>query len=323
MGNSKELRTVVTGNDLVDASYKLGINELRLLNLALSKIDSRQPNPGELTLYPAEFAKIYGIENNDLYRTMRNAVKGIGRSPVMLPVPGKNRTIELYWLVKSEYDNGEDGTSIKLQFSPLVEPYLFELKEKFTAISFEHCSRLTTPFSYRLYQWLIRYRNFDNRKQGEVVVVQLDIDWIKQKAGFAGEYERWDVFRAKVINPAIEQINNKTDISVIWRPIRNGRKTTAIEFSFVTEKAAFAKPERPRLARRPKANPGSDKLGQWAKTNMNLLLEYRKALRKYDSASKLDIKDLQRLVDYMRLLRDSRLPKVEDELESRRKKKAD
>lgn len=317
--DSKELRTVVTGNDLVDASYKLGINELRLLNLALSKIDSRKPNPGELTLYPAEFAKVYGIENNDLYRTMRNAVKGIGRNPVMLPVPGKNRTTELYWLVKSEYDNGEDGTSIKLQFSPLVEPYLFELKEKFTAISFEHCSRLTTPFSYRLYQWLIRYRNFDNQKQRETVVVQLDIDWMKEKAGISGEYGRWERFKHRVIDPAIEQINSKTDISVIWRPIRNGRKTTTIEFSFVTEQAVFAKPERPRLARRPKALPGTAKEGEWAKTNLDRLLAYRKALQEYDTKARLDIKDLQRLVEYMAILGDSRLSKAKAELEKRRK----
>lgn len=49
--------TVVHANELVEASYNLSINEIRVIALACAKVDSRKKNPGEIHIYVSDFAK--------------------------------------------------------------------------------------------------------------------------------------------------------------------------------------------------------------------------------------------------------------------------
>ena len=53
--------TVVQHNELLASSYKFDIDEMRLINLALTKIDSRKKNIGVIEIYPDEFAAMYGL----------------------------------------------------------------------------------------------------------------------------------------------------------------------------------------------------------------------------------------------------------------------
>ena len=117
--------TVVHANDLVEVSYCLSINEIRVISLACTKIDSRKKRTGEITISVTEFAKSYGIENKRTYGDLREAVRGIMKKPIKLYDNQKNKTIELAWLMKNEYELGENGSCVNLQFSPLIEPYLF------------------------------------------------------------------------------------------------------------------------------------------------------------------------------------------------------
>lgn len=294
--------SIVHSNELIEASYSLTVDELRLLNLALTKIDSRKSNPGKIDVYPDEFAKRFNLSNRNIWRNMKNAVNEIMRKPISfnsLDENGKLKRINLSWLVMSEYYvDQNDGSKISIEFSPKLEPYIFDLKSKFTKINFEFAGLLTTSFSFRLYQWLIKVKNLDKSKEGFSFAVILDIDWMKETSGIKGQYGRWVDFKKFVIIPAIDQINAKTDISVIWKPIKQGRAVKSIQFNYVIETAAFAKPLRPRLHRRPKVIKGSHEEGSWMRKNLSLLLAYREELKLYDSAAKLNIKDLERIVEY-------------------------
>lgn len=290
--------TVVHSNELVEAAYTLNVDEMRLILLAATKIDSRKSNIGEIELFPSEFVAAFDTNSKNVYRSLKQAAKGLGRKPIIIPIVGTTKVRELYWLSYNEYDNDDKGTSIKLKFNPELSPYLYDLKNNFTVIKFEQAAKLTTPFSFRLYQWLIKAKNLDSSKEGHSIQVILEIDWIKSQAGLQGKHDRWSKFSEKVIQPAVELINSKTDISIIWKPIKQGRKVHAIQFNYVVEEAAFAKPIRPRLYRRPKVVKGSHEEGSWMRKNLSLLLSYRTELKNYDSSAKLDIKDLERIAEY-------------------------
>lgn len=318
--------SIVHSNELVEASYSLTVDELRLLNLALTKVDSRKPNPGQIDVYPEEFAQKFNLCSHNIWRNMKNAVSEIMRKPIsfnLLDDNGKLKRINLSWLVMSEYYvDQNDGSKISIEFSPKLEPYLFELKSKFTNLNFEFAGRLTTPFSFRLYQWLIKAKHLDRAKEGDSVSVVLDVDWMKDTAGIKGQYERWVDFKKFVITPAIDQINAKTDISVIWQPIKQGRAVKSVQFNYVVEAAAFAKPVRPRLKRRPKVVKGSHEEGIWMRKNLSLLLDYEKALKEYDDKAKLDIKDVERIVEYSAICDHVTYERTKRELLTRRKKSA-
>lgn len=313
--------TVVHANELVEASYSLSMNEVRVIALACTKVDSRKGNPGEIRISVGDFADTYGITNNRVYGDLRDAVRGVMRKPVKLYDMERDKFIELAWLVKNEYESGDNGSHVVIQFSPLIEPYLFELKERFTQIDFKYASRLNTPFSFRLYQWLKRSENLHNSKKGDSIGVLLDIDWMKTQAALSGKYERWGDFRDRTLQPAIDKINRETELSIIWKPIKQGRKVHAIQFNYVVEVGAFTKPQRPRLNRRPKVVKGSHEEGVWMRKNLKLLLDYELALKEYDPMARLEIKDLERVVEYTSIFDKEKHHQAKQELSSRRQSK--
>ena len=317
-----DVLTVVQSNDLIEASYNISIDEMRLISFVASKIDSRQKNIGEVKIYPSEFAEAFGLDRHNMHRNLTNALKSLANKSVTMPLDDK-RNIVLPWLGMGIYERQpNDASHVVVAFSQYIEPYLFELKERFTAVNFEYAAKLTTPFSFRLYQWLYKAKNLKMNKQGDTVAVQLEIEWMKSQAALDGAYERWDSFRDYVIKPAIERINANTDLSVIYEPIKTGRKVTAVRFNYVVETdPTFSKPIRPRLARRPKVTKGSHEEGMWMRKNLALLLDYEEKLKAYDKAAKLTLSDLRKMIEYASVAEKELQIRLSDELKKRQAKR--
>ncbi len=312
--------TVVHSNELIEAAYSLNIDEMRVILLAATKIDSRKSDIGEIEIFPHEFVSSYQTNSKNVYRSLKQAIKGVGRKPIIMPIIGTTKVRELFWLSYNEYDNDDDGTSIKLKFNPELFPYLFELKDNFTIIKFENAAKLSTPFSFRLYQWLIKAKNLNSSKDGDSIQVVLEIDWIKSQSGLEGKYERWAKFSEKVIQPAIQKINLNTDISVIWKPLKQGRKIYAIQFNYVLEKdESCIKPLRPRLYRRPKVLKGSHEEGVWMRKNLSLLMEYEERLKRYDDKEKIALSDLRKIAEYASICDRNTEIRARKEIKSRTK----
>ena len=310
--------TVVHANELVEASYALSIDELRVIALASTKVDSRKSNIGEIRIDVSEFKATYELTHGHVYSDLRNAVKSIMRKPIRL---FDGHTVkESAWLSSNEYRT-DDGSYVVIEFSNKIEPYLFELKERFTATNFEYAAKLNTSFSFRLYQWLYKAKNLNNNKQGETVTVQLEVEWMKSQAALSGSYARWDVFCDKVLKPAIERINANTDLSVIYETIKTGRKVTAVKFTYVVEVGSEEKPLRPRLIRRPKVTKGSHEEGVWMRKNLALLLDYEAKLKAYDKAAKLTLPDLRKMLEYASVAEKELQIRLSDELKKRQAKR--
>lgn len=308
--------TVVQANELVEASYNLSINELRVVAIASTKVDSRKRSIGEIKISVDEFRTAYGLEkDNSIYSALRDAVRSLMRKPVRLF--SGDRVIELAWLQMNEYSVGI-GSHVIIEFSPKIEPYLFELKERFTAINFEFAAKLNTPFSFRLYQWLYKAKKLNKHKKNQSVEVVLSVEWMKSQVAIAGEYERWDNFNCRLIRPSIEKINAHTDLSVIYEPVKEGRKVTAVRFSYVVEtERTSSKPLRPRLFRRPKVVKGSHAEGEWMRKNLSLLLEYERALSAYDPSAKLALADLRKMAEYASIAEPELQRRLESEIKQR------
>ena len=311
--------TIVHANSLVEASYSLNITEMRILALASTKVDSKTKSIGEIRINVSEYNKTYEITHKRSYGDLRDAVKSIMRKPVKFYEGSKVK--ELSWLVMNEYDLDEKGSHVLLEFSPKIEPYLFELKERFTQINFKYASKLNTSFSFRLYQWLKKIEHLNKHKDGLAISNTLDIEWMKQQAQLIGQYDRWGNFNDFVIKPAIDKINANTDISVFYEPVKSGRKVTAVKFSYVVEKdESCIKPLRPRLFRRPKVVKGSHEEGVWMRKNLALLLEYEVQLKQYDNKAKLALADLRKIADYASICDKITEDRVRNEIALRTKK---
>ncbi|MFQ3174120.1 MAG: hypothetical protein ACI8W0_001230 [Flavobacterium sp.] len=331
-----ESLTIVQHNALIESSYRLDLDEMRLLNLALTKIDSRKANIGIIEIYPDEFSEMFNLNKKNIWRNMKNSLNSIMTKPVrikFLDAQGKSKERLISWLGSTEYFTEQtDGTKIELNFTEEITPYLFELKSNFTKINFEYVSRLNTPFSFRLYQWLTReYKT----KKGEYYDLTMTLKDIKYSAGFGKKaYPQWRDFKSRVIQPAVDAINQRTNITISYTVILKGKKSHALNFTYIDEMQkvtkAFgsgeaieltnAKPSRPRLLRRPKVKAGSHEEGEWQRENLKLLSNYLQSLKAWDKVAKLTIPDLSKLVSYSKIFDQPLHAKMQKELFERQKK---
>jgi plasmid replication initiation protein len=325
-------RTIVQHNDLIKSSYQLNLDEMRLLLLALTKIDSRKTNIGIINIYPDEFSEMFHLKKKNIWRNMKNSLNSIMTNPIrikFLDSKGKRKERLISWLSSTEYFTEQvDGTKIDLNFTEEITPYLFELKGNFTKINFDYIRKLRTHFSFRLYQWLTREYKI---KKGGYYELTMKLDTIKERAGFEDKaYPKWCDFKSRVIQPAVDAITQKTNLSVSYSVTKQGRKAHSLTFTYIDEvkilnrgesiELSNKKPTRPRLRRRPKVQVGSHAEGEWQKENLKILSHYLQDLKNWDPVAKLTISDLKRLVSYSKIFDQALHIEMKKELLDRQKK---
>ena len=129
MSQSKEL-FVTKHNGLIEASYKLTLNEQRLVLLCISQLDPRKPLPKEnlFTITAKDFASMFGISEKCAYRELENASKDLYEQDIRT-YDGKYNC-RFRWVYGVKYHDSEG--KVTLGFSPWVAPYLATLHERFT-----------------------------------------------------------------------------------------------------------------------------------------------------------------------------------------------
>ncbi|MEB3881574.1 replication initiation protein [Pseudomonas guariconensis] len=98
---------ITKANDLISASYRLNLQEQRLLLAAIAQVDPRKPMPSKITVTAASFAEIYGVPIRFAYTNLKEAADSLYERDIQT-FDGKNRT-RIRWVYKAAYAEGEAG----------------------------------------------------------------------------------------------------------------------------------------------------------------------------------------------------------------------
>lgn len=297
---------VVQSNHLVESSYKLKINELRLVLFCLTKVYSKEAHAGAIIVYPEEFSSHFDLQELNVHNYLKSAINTLKNKQVL--IKGKSSSKSINWLVEGEYINSRNTSAhIRLEFSPEMTELISGLDGNFTKLKFENIKGLNTLYSFRLYQLLKQKEKFLNHKRNGRVVVELKLEWMKGIAGLQNSYQDWREFKRRVIVPALKKINYNTDIDVVFKPQKIGKCVVGVEFSYTCKKRdeAFKLPCRPRIKKRPRVAKGSHGEGVWARNNLSMLGEYELVMQNAQGNFKLPKKDIERCFQYAKIIGDS------------------
>jgi plasmid replication initiation protein len=301
--SSKNSPRIVFGNKLLHAGYSLDINEQRLINLALSKVNSKKSNPGKILIYPTEYAQCFGLSKGSVYEQLSAAVESLRDKSVTI-LNDSGEAVSIPWVSNATYEKLKNqGSFITLEFSEAIEPYIFNIKGDFTELFFHNTVKLNNLASFRLYALLNEVRNYKNYKRQGAVVVNFQLPEMKKKLFLSESYGAWRDFKNRILLPAIEKINAHTDVRVTFKPKKMGNCITAIEFSYIPQSDG-QHIARPRLARRPKVKKGTDKEGAWARGNLNRLGGYELSNQNENPAFRLAKADIRRCITYAKIIGD-------------------
>ena len=236
---------VVKANSLIEASYRLSIDEVRILALTIGTMDPKS-NQKIFDFTVADFVREFPeISQDNAYKQIQAAIKRIYDRSVK--TEDKERITEFRWVSSRTYFKKEGR--FRIAMTDEVMPYLTQLKGQFTQYQLKHIAYFNSAHSIRIYELITQYRSVGSR---EITVEKLK-EWLQVEES----YSRWNNFKARVLDPAISEINEKSDLFVEYEPIKKGRKVTGIEFSITYEKPVKKRP----------AFPHKNKYGTFVKFN--------------------------------------------------------
>lgn len=261
------------GNALIEAAYCLNLDEMKLVLIALSKVDSQKPQPeAKGVITPEEYANLTGDHCNK-YVALINAAKSTMRSLIEITInqteKSKGKTLIRAWF--SELDYCRDTHRVEFKFSDYVAPFVYDLKGDFTQVRLSQALALGSVSAIRIYTWLLRAANVANNKDRKVKVLELSKDEILKRLELSGKYNEFKFFKRDLIDRAITRINKNTDYSVTVETIKQGRTATGIKFSYIIEKK---KKLTLKLPKRPQVKAGTNAEGEYLRECINTMLEY-------------------------------------------------
>ena len=249
MSKKQELteNLVVKSNELITASYAMTVNEQRLLLACISQIDSRQKLEGDavftLTVEQARDLFYSRGDQRHAYRDLQVAAERLFERKVRIDLGGNE---ELLTRFVQTVRFSHDVHKVELRFATGILPYLSQLEQNFTQYRMSNIVQLTSSYAIRIYELLVSWAG-----QG-VLFKELEIDEFRDLLALDGKYQKISELKARVVAPALEQINDSTDfeLEVSFRKSRRTVKWIQLRFNRKAEVArAEAEAKAARLER--------------------------------------------------------------------------
>ncbi|MEY3759141.1 MAG: hypothetical protein RIR39_632 [Pseudomonadota bacterium] len=229
MVNNPAYLTVVKSNKVVEASYMLTLAEQRVLLACIAQIDSTAALTDEyrFEITAADVAELAGLENlANTYRDLKKASEKLYERSVTIDDPDpdnpKITQRKTRWISSIDYVPGEG--KVVLRFSIGMIPYLSQLSREFTKYKLKHVARFESVYSIRLYELLVQWCNAGER--------EIEVEWFKRQFQVDDKYSRVVDLKKRVVDPAIQEINEHSNFWVTYSQRKSGRTVTHFQFKF-------------------------------------------------------------------------------------------
>jgi plasmid replication initiation protein len=221
-------------NVLVEASYKLELCEHRLILLSI--VEARKKHSvitsnEHIEVYAHDYARHFNVHRNTAYQALQDACKNLFErkfSTYCINKNGKTEHIVSRWVSEVRYI--PDDGYVKLIFTPAVISLITELENKYTEYELQQIANLHSSYANRLYEILMQWRS-----TGKLIMIS--VDELKGRLGVVmNEYKTMEAFKRRVLDLAITQINQHTDIQVSYEQHKQGRTILGFTFTFTQKK---------------------------------------------------------------------------------------
>ena len=225
--------TVVKANSLIEASYRLTLDEMRLLALTIGTMNPKSDQQ-VFEFSVSEFVNQFPEVNADrAYTQIKSAIERI--SERWVKTEDERHVTKFRWVSSQTYFKKEGR--FKIALTNEIMPYLTQLKGQFTQYQLNHISGFSSVHAIRLYELFTQYKRLGER--------YISVEELKKWLQLEDKYDRYNNLNQWVLIPALSEINEKSDLFVGYEPIKRGRKIIGVEFNITHEKPVKKRPAFP------------------------------------------------------------------------------
>lgn len=251
-------KTVVKANDLIQKSrFNMSLQQQKMLLFLISQVNPYDEDFNDFEFSIQEFCKVCGINitSGKNYQDIKQCIKEIADKSVWINVDGDEETL-LRWIEKP-YINNKSGV-VRIRLDKDMKPYLLQLKENFTRYELIYTLYFKSKYSIRLYEFAksIHYRELEEYRHTYTV------DELRKVLG-AENYTEYRDFKRRVLDVAVNEINEFSDKLLSYETVKKGRSIVAIEL-IINSKTIM---ERLQIRDRIEKGLGSDQMTLFDKIN--------------------------------------------------------
>lgn len=229
-----EKATVYKSNSLVEASYRLTVAEQRIILACISQVRRNETITDEV-MYSVSAQDIAALSETDektAYRDLQEAALRLKRREVRIEKEAnsnarRKQVLICGWVQSIMYVESEGR--VCLRFNKDMLPYLSSLTQQFTKYQLKAVAKMSSAHAIRLYELLAQWREKGKR--------EVELEWLRGALELGDRYPAIKDFKKWVIEPAIAQINEHSDLKVGYEQRKTGRVVSHFEFTFAPKQA--------------------------------------------------------------------------------------
>lgn len=203
--------------------------ELKILDTYLSRINPREPDASLVTFTKKEYAELMGLDSDIRTEQLKTYTGGLLSNVVTIDLPDKGYVqYPLFSEAKCYLDEKSGQVTIEVDCNHKLKTAFFDIaRNGYVRYQLKNIISLKSQYSVRLYPKL------KDRPFGWTISVT---ELREMLGATAASYDVFKDFNKHVLQKAIKEINDITDITVTTENVRKGRSVESIRFK-VTEKS--------------------------------------------------------------------------------------
>lgn len=231
----RDYQSLVKHNNLIRGKYTLEATEQKLLYKLFEHVQKNNYTTRELNLSFVDFYREFkGVLNKNISKAdFKNLVEGLqDKKPYIIIGDEFIRT--QWYKIRGKLDYEE----VKLILDDDVFNYIQVQEKNFTMLRLETVYSFKKFHTMRIYELL---KQWSNTKK----VVTLTTEELKKYLNIEDNtgYKNFSNIDRKILKPATKEINDKSELTISYEPIKEGRKVVAIDFSIIDQLPAFKYPK--------------------------------------------------------------------------------
>lgn len=221
---NKDSKLIYQHNIITSGRYDYSACMLDILFMVLSGLEK---DKFEYNIHVNDIEYITGRKWN--YQQLREATESIGSRMFEIETPERLRQMWLFEYV--DYIKGSGSFSVKINES--ARPYFFELKNNFTSMQLKSVLNCSSKYAKRIYGIACQWRSLG--------IKRFEIEEFKKMLGLIDrkgkeQYSKISQFQERVLDVAIKQINENTDIQIEYELKKRGRSYHWITLNIDTQR---------------------------------------------------------------------------------------
>lgn len=215
----------VAANDIIRGKQAMTLQTARLIRLLITQVVKEDKDLKTYSCKITDLAKFLNVPRNNLYRDIYQICAAALDSKVYIGTGNPRHPWKMFpWLSTAEYDG--NGT-LTLRLSDPIKPYVLELEKWFTQYQLKNILEFNSYYAIRLYEIIKCEDGVTGGMQSEL---EFEFDELRQYFDCENKYKKNNDFIRKVIEVAIREINEKSDLWINPTYKKLGRAITSVSF---------------------------------------------------------------------------------------------